>query len=104
MARLGSTGRMKAHNVSAREEVRQLDADRAQLALSIWLVRAGGVDELARERLHQLGVAASDPAEPDDAEGRPAQLQPQHRAGVPPRPAAIAKGFFRLAGAPGGGD
>jgi hypothetical protein len=77
---------------------------RAELLLGARVGTTGDEGEPAGERTHQLRVAASDPAEPDDREGRAAQLEPEVRAGIPTSPAASAQIGLGLAHAPGGGQ
>src|SRR5439155_11509530 len=86
--RLGARRDMEADDVGAAEELSELDPGRIELAFRVRLRRAARVQDLAREWGDELGVAAADAAQPDDAERRSAQLLPEQRPGVPPSPPA----------------
>ena len=57
VVRLGARRRVQADDVRALEQLLELDPLGGELALRLRLRRARGVEELARERADELGIA-----------------------------------------------
>lgn len=85
---VAAAGEVKADDVGAGEQLGELDPVGVEVGFDLGRRAAAGVEELARERTHQLRVAPPDSAHSDDPEGGAAELDPEVAGGVEAGPAS----------------
>ena len=94
---------MEADDVGGLEQGIELEALGAERP-GRRLVGRARVDDLGAERVDELGVAAADAAEPDDADGRAAELDAAVGGRVPALPVAGAQVALGVPQVPGSGE